>query len=267
MLDPKYVRQSFKDIAEQLQKRGFIMDQEKFNKLEGERKQLQMNMQDLQNARNIRSKEIGIAKAKGQETESAYQELKELSDELKATEVKFTQTQIELDDFLLRLPNLTHESVPFGKSEEDNQLIRTWGEPKKFNFTPKDHVELGSADHGIDFSTAAKIAGARFVVLRGHIARLQRALIQFMMDLHVNEHGYQEIYVPYLVNGQSLVGTGQFPNLKEDVFGLQGQWDYYLIPTSEVSVTNTVRDEILDSKKLPLKYVCYSTCFRSEAGS
>ena len=166
-----------------------------------------------------------------------------------------------------RIPNIPHESVPEGKSEEDNQVMRVWGEPKKFSFTPKDHVELGANQNFMDFETAAKITGARFVVLRGPLARLQRALIQFMLDLHTTEHGYQEIYVPNLVNAATLFGTGQFPKMKEDVFALNGEQEYYLIPTSEPPVTNTVRDEIIEAERLPIKYVCYSPCFRSEAGS
>jgi seryl-tRNA synthetase len=175
--------------------------------------------------------------------------------------------QFELDNFLAFLPNLTHASVPEGKSEADNQVVRTWGEPTKFTFTPKDHVELGINQNLIDFEVAAKVAGARFVVLRGAMARLQRALTQFMLDLHTQEHGYQEIAVPYIVNAASLFGSGQFPKMKEDVFAISGEEEFYLIPTSEVPVANTVRDEILNAAQLPIKYTCYSSCFRSEAGS
>lgn len=267
MLDPKLVRSSIDTVAAQLKKRGFVIDVAKFNAMEEQRKHLQIKMQDLQNERNVRSKEVGLAKASGKNVDDVMKSLKELSDGLKLVEEQFAVTQVEMDDFLARIPNLTHESVPDGKGEEDNQLVRTWGEPKKFTFTPKDHTELGANQNLMDFETAAKISGARFVVLRGALARLQRALIQFMLDVHTNEHGYQEISVPYLVNANSLFGTGQLPNLKEDLFSVNGEQEFYLIPTSEVPVTNTVRDQILNANQLPLKYVCYSSCFRSEAGS
>lgn len=267
MLDPKLIRSSIDRVAAQLKKRGFILDVAKFNALEEQRKQLQVKMQDLQNERNVRSKEVGQAKAASKNVDDVLKNLKELSDSLKLVEEQFATLQTEMDDFLARIPNIPNESVPEGKSEEDNQEIRKWGEPRKFSFTPKDHVELGLNQNWMDFETAAKISGARFVVLRGPLARLQRALIQFMLDLHIREHGYQEISVPYLVNAQSLFGTGQLPNLKADVFAVNGENEFYLIPTSEVPVTNTVRDQILNADQLPIKYVCYSSCFRSEAGS
>lgn len=272
MLDPKLLRNAMETVAAQMKKRGFVIDVAKFNAMEDQRKQLQVKMQELQNARNVRSKEVGIAKASGKNVDEALKSLKELSDSLKLVEEQFANNQLELDDFLARIPNLTHESVPEGKSEEDNQLLRTWGEPKKFSFTPKDHVALGTeglnANKGwMDFETAAKISGARFVILRGPFARLQRALIQFMLDLHTREHGYQEIFTPYIVNAESLYGTSQLPKAKEDLFAVSGENERYLIPTSEVSVTNTVRDMIIDEAELPIKYACYSSCFRSEAGS
>jgi len=267
MLDPKVIRNSIESVALNLKKRGFSMDIERFNLLEDQRKNLQTNMQALQNERNVRSKEVGFAKGSGKNVDEILINLKELSDSLKSVEEQFAKNQTELEDFLAYFPNMTHESVPEGKDEKDNQLVRSWGEPTSFSFVPKDHVELGAKHGWIDFETAAKLTGARFVVLRGPLARLQRALIQFMLDLHTKEHGYQEISVPYLVNEASLFGTGQFPKLKEDVFSVAGENNYYLIPTSEVPVTNTVRDEILSTKQLPIKYVCYSSCFRSEAGS
>ncbi len=272
MLDPKLVRQSIEKVAAQIAKRGVNIDIAKFNELEEQRKQWQVKMQALQNERNVRSKEVGFAKAAGKNSDEVLANLKSLSEELKAMEAKFEQTQSELDDFLALIPNITHESVPDGKSEEDNQVVRTWGEPKKFSFTPKDHVALGAeglgAENGwMDFETAAKLSGARFVVLRGSFARLHRALAQFMLDLHTSEHGYCEINVPYLVNAECLYGTGQFPKLKEDVFSVNSESTHYLIPTAEVPVTNTVRDEIIEAVDLPIKYVCYSACFRSEAGS
>ncbi len=266
MLDPKLIRQDLAATAAKLKHRGVTLDIPRLNSLEEQRKTLQTRLQDLQNDRNVRSKAIGQAKAKGENVDPLFQELKELNDSLKLTEEQFTQIQTELNDLLARIPNIPHESVPIGKSEADNQIIRTWGEPRKFDFTPKDHVDLGEKI-GMDFPTATKIAGARFVVLRGTLAKLQRALVQFMLDLHTTEHGYQEIYVPYMANSESLFGTGQLPNLKEDLFAINNDAGFYLIPTSEVSVTNTVRDEILESDQLPIKYVCHSPCFRSEAGS
>jgi seryl-tRNA synthetase len=267
MLDLKTLRASIDTVAARIKTRGFVLDVAKFNLLEDQRKQLQVKMQELQNERNVRSKEVGFAKASGKNVDEVLKSLKELSDSLTLVENQFAANQAEMDNFLARIPNLTHESVPVGKSEEDNQVIRSWGEPRQFTFTPKDHVELGAAQARMDFETAAKLTGSRFVVLRGPLARLQRALIQFMLDLHINEHGYQEISVPYLVNADSMFGTGQFPNLKEDSFSVHGENEFYLIPTSEVPVTNTVRDQILNADQLPLKYVCYSSCFRSEAGS
>jgi seryl-tRNA synthetase len=267
MLDPKLVRGSIDNVAAQLKKRGVTLDVAKFNKLEEQRKSLQVKMQDLQNERNVRSKEVGIAKATGKSVDDVMKSLKDLSDALKQQEEQFAKIQTELDDFLARLPNIPHESVPEGKSSDDNKVVRVWGEPKQFAFKPKDHIELGANHNYMDFETAAKISGARFVVLRGPLAKMQRALIQFMLDLHSNEHGYQEIAVPSLVNSASLYGTGQLPNLIDDVFAISGENELYLIPTSEVPVTNTVRDQILSAKQLPLKYVCYSSCFRSEAGS
>ncbi|OGT59267.1 MAG: serine--tRNA ligase [Gammaproteobacteria bacterium RIFCSPHIGHO2_12_FULL_43_28] len=267
MLDLKLIRHSMDDVAARLKTRGVVIDTAKLAALEEKRKAMQVEMQTLQNERNVRSKEVGMAKAAGNDVAPVLKSLKELSDTLKLREEQFAVIQTELDDFLARIPNLPHESVPVGKSEEDNQFVRKWGEPKQFSFKPKDHVELGAAHHWMDFETAAKLTGARFVVLRGPLARLQRALIQFMLDLHTVEHGYQEIAVPYLVNAASLYGTGQLPNLKEDVFSVYGETNYYLIPTSEVPVSNTVRDEIIAAENLPLKYVCYSSCFRSEAGS
>lgn len=267
MLDPKLIRQSIETIAAQIKKRGFVMDVAKFNALEDQRKQLQVKVQELQNERNVKSREVGHAKGAGKNVDDALISLKELSDSLKILEEQFVRVQVELEDFLARIPNVPHESVPMGKNEEDNQVVRTWGEPKKFSFTPKDHVELGANNNGIDFETAAKLSGARFVVLRGPLAKLQRALGQFMMDLHTREHGYQEITVPYIVNADTLFGTGQLPKFKEDLFAVNGEGERYLISTSEIPVTNTVRDEILSADQLPIKYVCYSSCFRSEAGS
>jgi seryl-tRNA synthetase len=271
MLDLKLIRNSIETIAEQLKQRGFVLQVDEFNQWEERRKALQITIQMLQNERNVRSKEVGRQKSSGGNVVEALNSLKTLSDELKKLEVEFSVIQTHLDDFLARIPNIPHASVPHGKNEEDNLVVRVGGKPTMFSFTPKDHVELG-ANHGyMDFETAAKLSGARFVVLRGPLAKLQRALIQFMMELHVNEHGYQEISVPYLVNADTLFGTGQFPKLKEDVFAVAGEGELggalYLIPTSESPVTNTIKNDILNHTQLPIKYVCYSSCFRSEAGS
>lgn len=267
MLDSKLIRSSIETVAVQLKKRGFVLDIAKYNELEERRKQLQVKTQELQNERNVRSKEIGQAKAAGKSVDDSLKSLKELSDSLKVLEEEFSAAQQALDNFLALIPNVPHESVPEGKSEADNKEIRKWGEPRQFSFKPKDHVELGAPNGWMDFATAAKLSGARFVVLRGPLARLQRALGQFMLDLHTQEHGYQEISVPYLVNPACAFGTGQLPKMEEDLFAVMGESKLYLIPTAEVPVTNTVREDILEVKQLPLKYVCFSSCFRSEAGS
>jgi len=267
MLDPKLIRQNLNFVAEQLKKRGITLNITQLNTLEERRKELQTHIQDLQNSRNTNAKAVGQAKAKGENVDHLLQQVKDLGDKLKSAEDEFTRVQDELQQTLAVIPNIPHESVPFGKSEDDNQLIRTWGKPTQFQFTPKDHVDLG-AKLGMDFATASKLSGARFVVLHHKLARLQRALAQFMLDLHINQHGYQEISVPYMVNADSLYGTGQLPKMKEDVFAVKREGDnYYLIPTAEVPVTNTIRDDILEAAQLPLKYTCYSSCFRSEAGS
>lgn len=266
MLDPKLVRTELALVAEKLKNRGVTLDTARLATLEEQRKSLQTKLQDLQNERNVHAKAVGQAKAQGKPVDDLLQQVKQLGDDLKNTEEKFNEVQQALDEYLFVIPNIPHESVPVGKSEADNQVIREWGTPTQFSFTPKDHIELGEK-LGMDFVTAVKISGARFVVLRKQLARLSRALIQFMLDLHIKQHGYEEIYVPSLVNADSLFGTGQLPKFKEDLFAIAGESGLYLIPTSEVPVTNTVRDEILDVTQLPMKYVCYSPCFRSEAGS
>jgi seryl-tRNA synthetase len=267
MLDPKLIRNDIQFVADQLKKRGMTLDVARITALEDQRKSLQIKTQDLQNERNLHAKKVGQAKAAGQDIDVILKEVNELGDSLKVTEEQLNQIQSELNAILMQIPNITHASVPEGKSEEDNQLVRTWGEPKKFNFTPKDHVDIGAKNNWMDFTNAVKISKARFVILKGPLARLSRALIQFMLDLHTQEHGYQEIAIPYVVNAASLYGTGQLPKFKDDQFALLGDEELYLIPTAEVPVTNTVRDEILEANQLPLKYVCYSSCFRSEAGS
>ncbi len=266
MLDPKLIRSDIQAVAKQLEARGFKLDISQLTSLEEQRKQLQTRLQDLQNERNTRSKAVGMAKAKGEDVDVILAEVKNLGDSLKTTEDQFEKIQIELNTLLAAIPNVPHESVPVGRSEDDNQVIRTWGEPRTFTFTPKDHVDLGSK-LGMDFATAAKISGARFVVLHNKLARLQRALAQFMLDMHTKEHGYNEISVPLIVNADSLFGTGQLPKFKEDLFAVTKEVESYLISTSEIAVTNIVRDEIVEAELLPMKFTCHSNCFRSEAGS
>jgi len=267
MLDPKLIRGDLNEVALQIKKRGVTLDVARISALEDKRKELQTLTQQLQNERNTNAKSVGHAKAQGKNVDDLLQQVKQLGDKLKATEDEFEQVQSELNDLLARIPNIPHASVPPGLDEKFNQVVRTWGIPTKFNFTPKDHVDLG-AGLGMDFTTAAKLSGARFVILKGRLARLQRALIQFMLDIHTKEHGYEEIYAPLLVHSECLFGTGQLPKFKDDnLFSIAGDGDFHLIPTAEVPVTNMVRDEIIESNQLPLKFACYSSCFRSEAGS
>jgi len=266
MLDPKLLRQNLSDVAERLKDRGMNLDVAQIHLLEEQRKKLQSRLQELQNEKNVHAKSVGIAKAKGENVDSLLQQVKDLGETLKSTEEQFAAIQTELDNIIVQIPNLPHSSVPKGKSEDDNKLIRTWGEIKKYSFTPKDHVDLGEK-LGMDFTAAAKLSGARFVVLHGTLARIHRAIAQFMLDMHIKEHGYQEVSVPYLVNSDTLFGTGQLPKMKEDLFATTSEQGLYLIPTSESPVTNLVRDEIIEADQLPLKYTCYSPCFRSEAGS
>ena len=267
MLDPKLIRGDLNEVALQIKKRGVTLDVARISALEEKRKELQTLTQLLQNERNTNAKSVGHAKAQGKNVDDLLQQVKQLGDKLKATEEEFEQVQSELNDLLARIPNIPHASVPPGLDEKFNQVVRTWGTPTKFSFTPKDHVDLG-AGLGMDFTTAAKLSGARFVILKGRLARLQRALIQFMLDIHTKEYGYEEIYAPLLVHSECLFGTGQLPKFKEDnLFSIAGDGDFHLIPTAEVPVTNMVRDEIIEASQLPLKFACYSSCFRSEAGS
>lgn len=267
MLDPKLLRSHLDETARQLARRGFALGTEKFTALESERKRLQMLTQDLQSERNSSAKAVGKAKAAGEDIAPLLAAVADLGDRLKEAETQLEKIQAEFDAILLGLPNIPHESVPDGRDENDNLEIRRWGEPPRFDFEAKDHVDLGAANGLLDFETAAKITGSRFAVMSGPLARLHRALIQFMLDLHTQQHGYTETYVPYLVNADSLRGTGQLPKFEEDLFALKGEQNYYLIPTAEVPVTNIVRDTIIDADYLPRKYVCHTPCFRSEAGS
>lgn len=267
MLDPKLLRSDTADVAEKLKGRNFTLDVAKLEDFEARRKSLQMRTQELQNERNTKSKGIGKAKAAGEDIQPLLDEVASIGDELKSAEAELSSLQQEILDYSLGIPNITHESVPVGKDEDDNREERRWGTPKEFAFEPKDHVDLGEAIGGMDAETAAKLTGSRFVVLSSSIARLQRALTQFMLDTHINEHGYTETYVPYMVNSDSLRGTGQLPKFEEDLFKLEGDSGYYLIPTAEVPVTNIVRDTIVDDDYMPRKWVAHTPCFRSEAGS
>lgn len=266
MLDPKLLRTELEATVAALARRHYTLDVELFNGLENQRKTLQVRTQELQNQRNTQAKAIGKAKAQGQDVQSLLAQSVGLNDVLKAVEQQLEAVQSQLTALQLSIPNLAHSSVPDGTGEADNVEIRRWGEPRHFNFTPRDHVDLGSAG-GLDFDVAAKITGSRFAVMRGALARLHRALTQFMLDLHTQEHGYQEIYAPYLVNADSLLGTGQLPKFEADLFKIGGEFNYYLIPTAEVPVTNLVRNTITEAEHLPLRYVCHTPCFRSEAGS
>ncbi|HLF67237.1 MAG TPA: aminoacyl--tRNA ligase-related protein, partial [Gammaproteobacteria bacterium] len=266
MIDPKLLRQDIHAVADNLKQRGFILDIKQYQELEDQRKIIQTRTEELRNDRNVRSKEIGAAVARGEDIAQVRKAVQDLGEELAQQEAKLELIQEQLQHFLLLLPNLLSETVPLGKDEHDNVEVRRWGEPKSFAFTPKDHVELGEQLGGLDFASAAKITGARFVVMKGQIAQLHRALAQFMLDLHTREHGYTEVNVPLLVNRESFHGTGQLPKFEEDLFFTKTN-DWGLIPTSEVPVTNLARDMIFEADALPQKYVCYSPCFRAEAGS
>ena len=266
MIDPLRLRRDPNAIAEHLRRRGFELDIAAYQALEDERKSVQTRTESLQAERNARSKSIGQAKAKGEDIAPLVAEVGRLGDELKASEQRLKVVQEELDAMLLGLPNLTHDSVPVGESEDDNREERRIGEPPRFNFKLRDHVAIGEAIGGMDFELAATLAGSRFVSLAGHLARLHRALAQFMIDLHTTHHGYLEMNVPLLVNAQTLTGTGQLPKFAEDLFHVT-EHGYFLIPTSEVPLTNIVRGKILDADQLPLRFVAHTPCFRSEAGS
>jgi seryl-tRNA synthetase len=292
MLDIQLLRTNLESVAERLARRGVTLDTAGFQALEDERKLLQTRTQDLQAKRNSLSKQIGVLKSKGQDVAAVMAEVAGLGEQLKADEDRLAMLLERFNEFLAMIPNLPHESVPLGNDETGNVEILRWGTPRNFDFTVKDHVDIGSALGGLDFETATKISGSRFSLMQGAVARLHRALAQFMLDTHSGEHGYTEVYVPYLVNKDSMYGTGQLPKFEADLFrvpfGLEepsaedearvisggptsiGQGrerNFYLIPTAEVPVTNIVRGEILAAESLPLKFVCHTPCFRSEAGS
>ena len=267
MIDPKLLRTDLEGTARALKRRGFVLDTATYGALEGKRKQYQKDMEDLRNTRNSKSKEIGQAKAKGEDTAPIMEKIAGLGEMLKAAEENYSKVEAELETIHLGLPNLLHESVPEGADESGNQEVRRWGTPKKFTFKPKDHVDLGEARGLMDAEMAAKVTGARFTILHGPLARLHRALIQFMLDLHTSEHGYAEVYVPYMVNAASMRGTSQLPKFKEDLFAVQGEHRYFLIPTAEVPVTNMARDAIQEAASLPRRYTAHTPCFRAEAGA
>lgn len=267
MLDPQLLRNNLDETASLLKRRGYELDTVKFAALEEQRKKVQVEAQNLQAERNAKSKNIGKAKASGEDIQPLLDEVSSLGAKLEDAEKALAVVQEEMNNIMMELPNIPHASVPDGKSEDDNVEIRKWGEPKQFNFEVKDHVDLGEGLGQIDFETATKITGSRFAVMNGPIANMHRALIQFMLDLHSTEHGYTETYVPYIVNSDSLRGTGQLPKFEEDLFKLRAEQEFYLIPTAEVPVTNIVRDTIIESDYMPRKFVCHTPCFRSEAGS
>lgn len=265
MIDPKRLRGDLDAVVANLQRRGMAFDADAYRALEAQRREIQQKTQDLQSQRNSRSKAIGQAKAKGEDIQPLLDEVASLGDALKAAETELSELQNQLDEIHNSLPNLLHDDVPSGADEDDNVEVRRYGTPRSFDFTPKDHVDLSGAR--MDFDMGAKLTGSRFVVLRQGVARMHRALIQFMIDMHTREHGYHEVNVPYMVNTDTLYGTGQLPKFEEDLFKLNNDNSYYLIPTAEVPVTNFARDTIFEGDELPVRYVAHTPCFRSEAGS
>ncbi|WP_026972550.1 serine--tRNA ligase [Aliagarivorans marinus] len=271
MLDAKFLRSEIETAAALLKKRGYDLDVAQLTALEEQRKELQVRTERLQNERNVRSKSIGQAKARGEDIQPLLAEVGQLGSDLDAAKAELAELQGQLQALSLEVPNLPHESVPEGKDEDENVELHTWGEIPSFDFEVKDHVDLGEGAQGLDFKNAVKISGSRFIVMKGQIARLHRALAQFMLDTHTQEHGYQELYVPYLVNADSLYGTGQLPKFGEDLFHTQPATEegvgMSLIPTAEVPVTNMLRDTIVDESELPIRMTAHTPCFRSEAGS
>ncbi|HKS13321.1 MAG TPA: serine--tRNA ligase [Pseudomonas sp.] len=269
MLDSKLLRGQLQEVADRLASRGFSLDVARIESLEERRKAVQTRTEQLQAERNARSKSIGQAKARGEDIAPLMADVERMAGELASGKTELDGIQAELDAIVLGIPNLPDASVPVGADEDANVEVRRWGTPRDFDFEVKDHVALGELSGGLDFETAAKLSGARFALLRGPIARLHRALAQFMINLHTSEHGYEEAYTPYLVQAPALQGTGQLPKFEEDLFKIsrEGEADFYLIPTAEVSLTNIVAGEILDAKQLPIKFVAHTPCFRSEAGA
>jgi seryl-tRNA synthetase len=267
VLDPRLLRTEPERVAANLARRGFTLDVASFASLEERRKAAQVRADALRAERNAKSKNIGRAKAQGQDVAPLLKEVESLGSEQSAAEAEFAAVQAEVDRLALNLPNLLHDSVPDGRDENANVEVRRVGEPPKFDFEPRDHVAIGEGLGSLDFEAAGRISGARFAVMKGSLAQLHRALAQFMLDLHSHEHGYREAYVPYLVTRETLTGTGQLPKFEQDLFGVQGENEFFLIPTAEVPVTNLVRDQIVPAEQLPLKFVAHTPCFRSEAGA
>lgn len=268
MLDPKLLRSDLETVVEKLRIKNYDLDVSEFAQLEERRKSLQVDTQNLQGERNSRSKAIGVAKAEGEDIQPLRDEMAQLAEQLKSAEGELGELQQRLDDLLLGIPNIPDASVPAGDSEDDNAEVLRWGEPPEFDFEPRDHIDLGQALGGMDFERAAKLSGARFVTMTGSLVTLQRALIQFMINRHITEHGYTEVYAPYLVNEATLTGTGQLPKFKQDLFHIESEThNLYLIPTAEVPVTNFVAETIVEAEKMPLRFVTHTPCFRSEAGS
>ncbi len=266
MLDIQLLRKDFPSVQAGLARRGFTIDETQFRTLEDQRKSLQVRTEELQAKRNALSKQVGLLKGKGEDASAIMAEVGGIADELKANELALGALQETLNAFLRVIPNIPRADVPSGKNADENVEVRRHGTPRVFDFAPKDHTDLGEALGGIDFATASKLSGARFSVLKGGVARLHRALAQFMLDVHTTEHGYTEVYVPYMVGSEAADGVSSLAKFKDDLFKIEGR-DLYLIPTAEYPVTNFVRDTIVDLKELPLKFACHSPCFRSEAGS
>jgi len=267
MIDPKLLRQSTADVARNLARRGFAFDAAGYESLEERRKALQVETESLRKERNDSARAIGQAKSRGEDTAPLLEAVKTLGDRLEDSESALESVQASLREIELGLPNLLSDDVPDGEDEAANREIRRWGEPPDFDFEPRDHVELGTASGAIDFEAAGRMSGSRFAVIKGPLARLQRALIQFMLDLHTSEHGYEECYVPYLVRAEALLGTSQLPKFEADLFRTADENPYYLIPTAEVPLTNIARESILEPEQLPKRLVAHTPCFRSEAGS
>ncbi len=267
MLDPQNLKQDIKTVAKQLLVRGYVLDVDRYQKLENDRRDLQNQTESLQAERNKKSKLIGIAKSKGEDVQEIMDSVASLGDQLKASQAELNVVQQTLNVLHSEIPNIAHKSVPVGKDEEDNVEVRRWGTPVKFEFDVKDHVDLGEGLGGMDFETASRLSGSRFVLLQGQLARLHRALAQFMINLHVTDHGYTEVNVPLLVNSQTLYGTGQLPKFEDDQFSTADENPFYLIPTAEVPLTNLAADQILDLDNLPMHLVAHTPCFRREAGS
>ena len=267
MIDPKLLRTELDTVAEKLAKRGYELDKAFWQQVEEQRKSIQVKTEELQAKKNAGAKQIGLMKRNGENTDALMAEMATISSEMKQAEDALKALQEKIQAAALTIPNLPDDSVPAGKDENDNVEMRRWGEPRQFDFEVKDHSDLGEDSGLLDFEMAAKLTGSRFSVLKGQLAKLNRALIAFMLTTHTDKYGYTEMYVPYMVNADSLLGTGQLPKFEEDLFKLRGEKEYYLIPTSEVPLTNSVRDKILDPEALPIKVTAHTPCFRSEAGS